>query len=97
MGSVFSGIGHRIDVNNDGLAAIPFNLTIVLDEADKGSPLEMHQAIQSPIHKFYEDDVYFDIFDKILFGPNSKKYDTPSLIILFIVFSHWTGEGICRN
>ena len=46
---------------------------IVLDEAEKGSPLEMHQAIQSPIHKFYEDDVYFDIFDKIIATDSDAK------------------------
>ena len=46
---------------------------IVLDEAEKGSPLEMHQAIQSPKHKFYEDDVYFDIFDKIIATDSDAK------------------------
>ena len=34
MVSVFSGIGHRIDVNNDGLAAVPYGIVIVKDEAD---------------------------------------------------------------
>ena len=39
---------------------------MVLDAAEKGKPLECHQVYQSPLHPFYEDEIYFEIFDKIL-------------------------------
>ena len=46
---------------------------MVIDAAEKGSPLECHQVYQSPLHTFYEDDVYFELFDKILaLDPDAK-------------------------
>jgi len=39
---------------------------MVIDAAEKGKPLECHQVYQSPLHTFYEDEIYFEIFDKIL-------------------------------
>ena len=39
---------------------------MVLDAAEKGKPLECHQVYQSPLHTFYEDEIYFEIFDKII-------------------------------
>jgi hypothetical protein len=39
---------------------------MVLDAAEKGEPLECHQVYQSPLHPFYEDEVYFEIFDEII-------------------------------
>lgn len=56
----------RINIESNELEKVISAKKIVVNEAKKGSPLEVHQAIQAPIHKFYEDDVYFDIFDKII-------------------------------
>ena len=39
---------------------------MVLDAAEKGTPLECHHVYQHPLHTFYEDEVYFDILDKII-------------------------------
>ena len=46
---------------------------MVLDAAEKGKPLECHQVYQSPLHPFYEDEVYFDIFDKIIATDSDAK------------------------
>ena len=46
---------------------------MVLDAAEKGKPLECHQVYQSPLHPFYEDEVYFEIFDKIIATDSDAK------------------------
>ena len=39
---------------------------IAVDNAEEGASLEWYQIKNDAIHEFYEDDIYFDIFDKIL-------------------------------
>jgi len=42
---------------------------ILLDESEKGTPVkcnQIHHGNLCPLHKFYEDEVYFSIFDKII-------------------------------
>ena len=46
---------------------------MVLDAAEKGSPLECHQVYQSPLHPFFEDEIYFEIFDKIIATDSGAK------------------------
>jgi hypothetical protein len=46
---------------------------MVLDAAEKGKPLECHQVYQSPLHPFYEDEIYFEIFDKIIATDSDAK------------------------
>ena len=39
---------------------------IAVDNTEEGASLEWYQIMTDAIHEFYEDDIYFDIFDKIL-------------------------------
>ena len=39
---------------------------MLIDAAEKGSPFKCHQVYQAPLHTFFEDEIYFDIFDKII-------------------------------
>ena len=56
----------KISLEDVSLSRIIPAKKMVLDAAEKGKPLECHQVYQSPLHPFYEDEIYFEIFDKIL-------------------------------
>jgi hypothetical protein len=56
----------KISLKDASLSSVIPAKNMVLDAAEKGKPLECHQVYQTPLHRFYEDEVYFDIFDKII-------------------------------
>ena len=56
----------KITIESAELELVLSAKKIVVDNAEEGSPLEWYQIKTAPIHEFYEDDMYFDIFDKIL-------------------------------
>ena len=59
----------KISLKDATLANIIPAKKMVLDAAEKGEPLECHQVYQSPLHPFYEDEVYFKIFDDLIKSP----------------------------
>ena len=56
----------KVSLKDAGLSNTIPAKKMVWDAAEKGKPLECHQVYQTPLHPFYEDEIYFEIFDKIL-------------------------------